>query len=91
VPDVLLARPQDLHRPARHLQCARHRLAHEIDLGAPAEAAAGKVVCIVTSSCDRPAARAAASRIRVGDWLGIQSSSALPVNSAVQFIGSIGV
>jgi hypothetical protein len=50
-----------------------------------------KVVCTTTSDCDRPAARAPARRIRVGDWFGIQSSSDSPRNSAVQFIGSIGV
>ena len=40
VADVLFARPQHLDRPLRHGERAGHGLAHQIDLGAPAEAAA---------------------------------------------------
>lgn len=53
-------------------------------------------MCTVTSDCDTPAVFAAASRISVGDWLGIQTSTPCRPSScfltcAVQFIGSIGV
>ena len=45
----------------------------------------------VTSRSGTSAVRPATMRIKVGDWLGIQTSTPLSPTSAVQFIGSIAV
>ena len=88
---VLLARPDQLDRRARHLLGDRHRLAHPVvHRAAPAEAAAEVqlVDLALAPAAGRPLRRSAASAASPF-CVGVQTSQRSGVQRAVAFIGSI--